>query len=160
MLFKIRQTIQENMHVFRTHNHVDCDFVEGALQKKDSIGVTEVDLYYFYMHALHVASIDAHFNHWWMLPYLRVQKHHLKMRMLTVLVHPNLLLASGALLPASGLSGLARRRNGRGEGDGTDFCRSLLGKWEWESSCCTNQEIKAGVGNDKIGNDCKQQQCQ
>lgn len=61
-LFKMRRTIQENMSVSGTHNHVVWDFVEGALQKKGSSGVTKIALYYFYMRCEEVADIDSHFQ--------------------------------------------------------------------------------------------------
>jgi hypothetical protein len=45
-----------------THNHVVWDFVEGALQKKGSSGITKIALYYFYMRCEEVADIDSHFQ--------------------------------------------------------------------------------------------------
>ena len=63
MLFKMRRTIQQNMSESGTHNHVVWDFVEGALQKKGSSGVTKIALYYFvYMRCEQVPDIDAHFQ--------------------------------------------------------------------------------------------------
>ena len=50
------------MSVSGTHNHVVWDFVEGALQKKGSSGVTKIALYYFYMRCEQVPDIDAHFQ--------------------------------------------------------------------------------------------------
>jgi hypothetical protein len=58
----MRQIIQQNMSVSGTHNHVVWDFVEGALQKKGSSGVTKIALYYFYMRCEQVPDIDAHFQ--------------------------------------------------------------------------------------------------
>ena len=62
MLFKMRRTIQQNMSVSGTHNHVVWDFVEGALQKKGSSGITKIALYYFYMRCEEVPDIDSHFQ--------------------------------------------------------------------------------------------------
>jgi hypothetical protein len=63
MLFKMRQTIQQNMSVSGTHNHVVWDFlVEGALQKRGSSGVAKIALHYFYMQCEQITDIDAHFQ--------------------------------------------------------------------------------------------------
>jgi hypothetical protein len=58
----MRRTIQQNMSVSGTHNHVVWDFVEGALQKKGSSGITKIALYYFYMRCEEVPDIDSHFQ--------------------------------------------------------------------------------------------------
>ena len=62
ILFKMRQSIQQNMSVSGIHNHVLWDFVEGALQKKGSSGVTKIALYYFYIRCEQVPDIGAHFQ--------------------------------------------------------------------------------------------------
>ncbi len=58
----MRQTIQQNMSVSGTHNHVVWDFVEGALQNRGSSGVTKIEHYYFYMRCEQIPDIDAHFQ--------------------------------------------------------------------------------------------------
>ena len=59
----MRQTIQQNMSVSGTHNHVVWDFlVEGALQKRGSSGVAKIALHYFYMQCEQITDIDAHFQ--------------------------------------------------------------------------------------------------
>ena len=61
-LFKMKQTIQENMSVSGTYNHVVWDFVEGALQKRGSSSVTKIALYYFFMRCEQIPDINAHFQ--------------------------------------------------------------------------------------------------
>lgn len=94
-----------------THNHVVWDFVEGALQKKGSSGITKIALYYFYMRCEEVPDIDSHFQ-----PFLDSRS------MIGDTSGPlddNIGVASQSDVSALSLSGRKRGRTGNSEASGT-----------------------------------------
>jgi hypothetical protein len=69
-LFKMRNTIQNNMTVSGTHDNALWNFLESAMSGRGGSGVTKILLYYFFMRCEMIPDIDSHFQpflHPWLL---------------------------------------------------------------------------------------------
>ena len=61
-LFKMRNTIQNNMTVSGTHDNTVWNFLESAMSGRGGSGVTKISLYYFFMRCEMIPDIDSHFQ--------------------------------------------------------------------------------------------------